>query len=189
MKKLISVILSALLITAALCACKDKKAELTGKDVEYYAALGQMPECEYKIGDSVSEVKKGLGIDDEKESSESEEESEEPEAYSYESGDYTALSKGNSTYFYKTEGKDGKITAICSTGDGYGYLSGTVITTVQKEMEARGCTAKETELTEEEAFFMPVKDNFTCLKYDFSKCSVYFVFYDNGLCAVAAVSK
>jgi len=61
MKKILSLVFSCVLIFT-LCSCGEK--EDTGKkatvDLEYYAELGQIPECEYTIGADVETLKKKI---------------------------------------------------------------------------------------------------------------------------------
>lgn len=190
MKKTILSLTVVVLCICTLCACGEKsKTDFYGKDVKSYAEKGILPECEYALGDSVKKVEKGVGLSNKEKDNVSEEENGEPEAYSYESDKYTGIFLGDSSYYYLTEDKDNGICAVCSTGNAYGYVSGTVITVIKSEMEKRGYKADIKTLPEEYEFFMPVRDTYECLEYEFKENKIFFVFYDNGLCVTAIVKK
>ena len=61
MKRLFSLILAVILVfTFAACGKKDDTSKDGGIDLEYYAELGSIPECEYSLGQDIATLKAEL---------------------------------------------------------------------------------------------------------------------------------
>lgn len=61
MKKVLCLILTMVFVFS-LCGCsKDgEKKDKNNIDIEYYANLGQMPECKYSLNESINKIKDEL---------------------------------------------------------------------------------------------------------------------------------
>ncbi len=176
MKRIVSVCL-ILVFCFSLAACgeKDKKGELS-VDVEYFAKLGSMPECEYTLGGDVKEAEDKLSVsvvDDHGEAN----------YYSYQSGDKTVMTDGTYCCCYETENSAAGITHIVKYGDSYGFAQGTVSTVIRDAMADAGFESQERDARAGELFFIPGGTTLTVLQYDFSENTVLFVFQENALSA------
>ena len=176
MKKILSLCLVfCLFLTLAACGRNDKKGELS-VDVEYYAKLGTMPECEYVLGGDVNETESALStsvVDDHGEAN----------YYSYESGNKTVMTDGTYCCCYETENVAAGITHIVKYGDSYGFKQGTVSTVIREAMADAGFDSEERDAREGELFFIPGGTTLTVLQYDIKENTVLFVFQENALSA------
>ena len=65
MKKLFAFLLvMTLALSFSACGKKKEKTAENKVDLEYYAELGQMPECPYKLGADPDEIKEKLTAED-----------------------------------------------------------------------------------------------------------------------------
>lgn len=171
MKRVLMIVLSlALMITFVSCDKKNTSSDVEGIDVEYYAKIGKVPECEYRIGSKAEDILSKLKAENGEESSYYGE---------MESGDYKVITTSGFNYFYKKD-------AVCYIVDydvAYGYDIGTISIEIKKDMSARGFETSERDLTEDEKSFIMGALNCTCFEYNFGKNTVLFVFQDNALCA------
>lgn len=191
MKRILVLLLCfSLLFTLAGCGKEDTASAPEGLDVEYYANLGQMPECEYKLGDDVDNALAEMKA---LEDSEHSEEDEDEAGHSHEGffvtemedEDYSSLQTGTFSYYYKTDAKDKGFTHIVSFDKAYGFEYGTVSIEIKDALSARGLETAERDITSDEAFFMPGAYGCTALEYNFENTTVMFIFQDNLLCATA----
>lgn len=180
MKKLICAFLSLTLIFSfAACGKDSKKAESSGVDLEYYAKLGKIPECSYKLGDSIDTINSEL-------SSKNESAVQSGEEYVYEvtEGEKTVrIDNGDFLYYYVKEKKDTGVSFIVSLKTAYGFSAGTPFLDVKNALADFKCT--EEEANDSNSFFLLGVQDVTVLRYDFEKNSILFVFSENSLTAVA----
>lgn len=179
MKKL--ALLLVFVFTLSLCGCgeKEKKAELK-VDVEYFAKLGQMTDCDFKLGESLDK------LDHLVEDSLDAEHTHDEDVVIYEQfehDNYTEISAGNFKYYYVTDKKSNGIGCIVSLDGGYGFDQGAVAVDIKEKLSSAGFEAEEKTATDSEVFFLPSFAQFTCLSYDFGKNTVKFIFENNALCA------
>ena len=181
MKRVLPIILSlVLMFTFVSCKTDKNTADLQGVDVEYYANLGKIPECEYTLGSSAEDLIENLK-QKQNNAENSENPDEEGDGYYQEmkSGDYNMIMTASFSYFYKKDG----ITHIVSYDKSYGYDIGTISIEIKKEMSARGFETAERDLTDDEKPFILGSSDCSCLEYRFKDNTVLFVFQDNSLCA------
>ncbi len=183
MKKLLSVFLC--LITAftfAACGGKEKNKDVAKVDLEYYAKLGQIPECKYKLGDNADTVESELSAEYEKAG-----EAGEDAVYEVTEGEKTVrIDNGDFLYYYVKDNKNAGISYIVSLDTAYGFASGTPLLEVTNSL--KGFDYTEETADENNTFFLLGSQSPTVLKYSFDKNSVLFVFDENSLCAVAVYS-
>lgn len=180
MKKLICLgLVFVFLFSFAGCKKDKNNTDENGVDIKYYASLGQMPECEYKLGTPVEDIKNALTSEENTNS----EQDHDHETYQIIEGAKSVLIDcGNFGYYYLKEKENNGISYIVNYGKAYGFETGTLITdvkTVLGELEYF-----EEAVTNENAFFMLTAGG-TLLKYNFEKYTVLFVFENNALCATA----
>ena len=180
MKKIICLLL-AVCTALMFAACgkpsaKDDNSDTV--DLEYYIKLGKMPESKYDLGASFEDIKAAA-----------DEEAEEPLTLS--APDRTGINYQNFNYYYDDIDSEKKISYIVSFAGAYGYTQGTLSEKIKSDLSKRDLNAKEEALTEDETFFIPIKGEFTGIKYTFSDSSmdgvntVCFVFENGALCAAA----
>ncbi len=179
MKKLALVFV--LIFALSLCGCGEKKEKSQLKvDIEYYAKLGQMTDCEFTLGSDLDKldklVKEGLEA----------EHTHDEDAVIYEQTEhdgYTEISAGDLKYFYVTDKKSDGIGLIVSLDGAYGFEQGAVAVDIKEKLASAGFEAEEKTADKEQVFFLPSFAQFTTLSYDFGKNTVVFIFENNALCA------
>lgn len=178
MKKIISLMLVFVFMFTFACCGNEKKEEESGTlDIEYYAKLGQMPECNYDLGTDPEKIKSEL-------SSLSESENADNMVYNVTEGENNVLiDNGTLCYYYKKAEPEKGIGCIVNYGKAYGFEIGTVIVEVKKAIS--GCDYIEEPMNEENSFFMFGVENGTVLKCTAEGNNVVFVFENNALCATA----
>jgi len=173
----------ALLLSVAFCfcACKNSKSENTkGVDVEYYANLGQIPECEFALGKNSKDIISELG----KKKNEENESTEESTGYIVnEKDDETVISVDNCDYI--CDKKENKVSKIVCFGDSYGFENGTISIEVKESLSSYGFDGEEKAITEEQQKLFHVGSDCTVLQYKFEKSTVIFAFQDNALLGTA----
>lgn len=185
MKRLLGIVLAVCFIFAvAGCDEKEESKSTAGVDLEYYSRYGQIPECEFAIGQDVDELINTFESRTASEEAESGEEHDH-DGFFYtpvEHEEYTALHTGTVEYIYKEESKESGISCIVSYSDAYEFPLGTVSVEIEAAFSDFDNSRSDTENAE--IFFMSGGE-FTCLKYTFEKNDIVFVFADNALCATA----
>lgn len=175
MKKILALLLSVVVILSlTACGKENKDDDKYTVDLQYYAALGQIPECEYKLGDNPEVIKNAL----EKASEENEE-----NLYFFDQGEESSLiDNGIYNFYFKNEKEGNGISYIVSYDTAFGFEIGTVCIEIADAINAE---YTEEEITDENAFFVWGVENGKVFKYGFDDSTVLFVFSDNSLCATA----
>ncbi|MBP3706955.1 MAG: hypothetical protein J6J13_06905 [Clostridia bacterium] len=195
MRRIITLLLS---LIVALCFVSCSKAEKQkqskiGIDVEYYAKAGQIPECEYHLGQNVDEML--LQLQQRQEAAEEElgegthhHSAELDKNFYYhneEMGLIITYGENGCTYRYDTDEKQKGITHIISSNTAYEFEVSDVSTEIKKAMSSYGFNTEERALTENEISYYGAAENATALEYKFSGKTVLFIFNDNALFATA----
>lgn len=185
----------ALILTLTLCFCfasckkDDKKQSKIGMDVEYYAKAGQIPECEYHLGQNVDEMLKEL---EEKQKEAEEKYADQDHDHSdeidsnlhYHNEDMGWIQTyGDNGYIYRYDPKNKSkgIIRIISSNAAYGFKTSDVSSEVRNALSSYGFDAKERDLTEKEIAYYGAGEGATALEYNFGGNTVLFVFNNNAL--------
>lgn len=179
MKKILSFLL-ILTVAFSFSACGKKKdnAAENKVDLEYYAELGQMPECDYKLGADPDEIAEKLTA-----AESSAEASGEEYPFALTEGEKTVrIDNGDFVYYYEKAKKDKGISYIIATTKGYGFESGTSILEIKNALPELKYT--EEDVTDANSFFLMGAIDGTVLKYTFKNRVVSFFFSENELTAV-----
>ncbi|MBR7132690.1 MAG: hypothetical protein IKD04_04075 [Clostridia bacterium] len=179
MKKVLALLLTTLL-ALTFTACKGDKNTSSGDtvDLEYFSKLGQIPECEYSLGESVTKIKDELSA-----KLESQDENSDFYYEVTEGENNTLIDNGAFMYYYQNEKEENGISFIASYSEAYGFAVGDIIIEVEKAIES--INYKKTELTEKNTFFMYGASEGTAIICEFEENNIMFVFVDNALCATA----
>lgn len=180
MKKIFCLILSLTMIVSLAACGKDKKNEVTAKvDIEYYAKLGEIPECDYKLGENPETIKNTLSSAEESAVSAGEE-----YAYNVTEGEKSVrIDSGEFSYFYEKDKAEKGISYIAAFDKAYGFETGTSVLDVKAALTGFECIEEPAD--QNNAFFLMGADNGTVLKYTFDNTVIIFVFQDNELFAAA----
>ncbi len=180
MKKIFCFIMSILMIISFAACGKDKEKEPTATvDIEYYAKLGVIPECNYKLGESVDTIQNALSSEEQSAVSAGEE-----YVYNVTEGEKSVrIDNGSFSYFYEKDKKDGGISYIAAFDKAYGFETGTSILDVKDALT--GFDYTEEAADDSNAFFLMGMENGTIKKYTFGSTVIMFVFQDNELFAAA----
>lgn len=181
MKRIIGLFLCLIFICTVFVGCNgnnDKDKITSDIDVEYYAKLGKMPECQFSLGADVDEVDEKL-----------------KEIYNDSDEAYYDVIKGKNSvlidggtfmYYYEKEKKDKGVSLIVNNDTAYGFEGGTFnieITEALSDYEYEEITDIENEL-----FFLKSFEGVSGIKYTFGDNIVIFAFSDNALTATAIYS-
>ncbi len=175
MKKIICLILSlALVFSFAACGKEKEEVKENSVDIEYFAKLGQIPECEYKLGADVETLKDEL----------SKQAEENDTYYEVQEGEETVLVyDGKHNFYYLKDEEEAGISYIASYDNAFGFEIGEISLTVK---EALGeIDFVEEELSSDNAFFIFGAQNGSVIKCEIGKNTLMFVFDNNALCATA----
>ncbi len=178
MKRLLSFALAALMIfSLSACGEKDNKKDSNSVDIEYYANLGQMPECDYSLGESVSKINDELSK--QFESSDIEE-----MVYSVsEKGNRVLIDNGQFKYYYLKEKEADGVSYIVSFDNAFGFEVGTL--TVEVENALADFDYKTEDISKDNVFFLLGSPEGSVISCEFEENTVMFVFENNALCATA----
>lgn len=179
MKKIFSFLL-VLTVVFSFSACgkkKDKAAE-NKVDLEYYAGLGQMPECDYKLGADPDEMVEKLTA-----AESSAEAAGEEYPFAVTEGEKTVrIDNGDFVYYYEKAKKDKGISYIIATNKGYGFEGGASILEIKNALSELEYT--EEDVNDSNSFFLMGAIDGTVLKYTFKNRVISFFFSENELTAV-----
>ncbi len=153
MKKVLSIILSVLLIFAVFTACekvdhKENNSVSSKPSVmlSELASSGKIPEMQFGIGAGVDEVKKHY--QDQMAS-----DPYAPELLEYTVDEYTKLDLGSYAYYYETDNKAGGIVGVTAVDKAFGFSMNLAM--LEDVKAAAGEDAVETLTTDAELFFLP----------------------------------
>lgn len=168
-------LLFAVILIFGLVSCKKEKdsTNVDRVDIEYYANLGEIPECEFALGDSVEDIEKTL--------SERAEESHEVFYNQVEGKNNVLIEDGTHAYYYVKSNKENGVSYIVSYETAYGFEIGDVSIQIKEAISDIEYT--EEELNENNSFFLYGEGEGNVLKCKFEKNTVMFVFRENALCA------
>ncbi len=178
MKRILSFLLCLILILS-LTACNknDTSSDVSSVDVEYYAKLGSMPECKYKLGTDIETIKKDL-------EEHYNDKSEDHAVYEVVEGEETVLIDGGDfQYYYYKDKADKGISYIVSFEKAFGFDVGTV--SVEIEDALKNFKYTEEDMNDDNSFFVFGGGSGKVLKYKFSANTVSFVFVNDALYATA----
>lgn len=182
MKRILSFLLIAVLMFS-LAACQKDDDKVEAKvDIEYFAELGQIPECKYRLGQNGDDIKKELS--ESVSSDSSEEHGEEGQYFEIQEGkNNVLLDNGIYNFYYKKADSAKKISYIVSYDTAYEFKTGTIIKEV---IDSLGdLEYKKEKISENDLFFLIGAPEGDVIKLEFEKNTVIFVFIDNALCATA----
>lgn len=181
MKRIIGLFLCLIFIFTVFAGCngnKDNDKITSDVDVEYYAKLGKMPECQFSLGADVDEVDEKL--------KEIYNDSDEAYYYVIKGENSVLIDGGTFMYYYEKEKKDKGVSLIVNNDTAYGFEGGTFnieITEALADYEYEEITDIEDEL-----FFLKSFEGVSGIKYTFGDNIVIFAFSDNALTATAIYS-
>ena len=181
MKKILSLFLVFVLIFSFVgCGKKEEKTDDNGLDIEYYAKLGKIPECEFKIGDSVASIEERYAQNQE---AENEADDHAHDIYEVIEGERTVMIDcGTLGYYYVKEKQANGISYIVCYDGAFGFRNGELVTDVKDAL--KGIDLVEENINLENVFFMQGATGIV-LKAQFDKHTLMFVFQDNALSATA----
>lgn len=182
MKQIICFLLCFLFVFS-LCACSKGDSDVEHDvDIEYYAKLGKIPECEFALGADIDALKEKM--EERLSVVESGDHSHGEFAYTFIEGEQTALVDcGVYRYYYYKDSKAGGVSFIASFEDAYGFKMGDSITEIRKILKE--FDYKESTLNDDNSFFLNGSAEGVCLSAEFDKYTVSFIFVDNALTATA----
>ncbi len=180
MKKIVSILLSAVILFS-FAACGKEKAESStpSVDLEYYAKLGSIPDCPYKLGQDIEELKSAL------ETAEKETvEAGGDYVYQVTEGELSVqINNGSYIYYYEKDKEVAGISYIAALDSAFGFDSGESILSVKDALA--GIEYTEEDATSDNVFFMLGFSGGKLLKYTFDNITIIFVFSDSMLTAAA----
>lgn len=180
MKKIIALLLSLVcLISLSACGAEKEDKKENKVDLEYYAQLGQIPDCPYKLGADPD----GITSELEAAAEEAEQNSEEYPFAVTEGEKTVRIDNGSYVYFYVKESKENGIAYIVAADGAYGFESGATVLEVKNALPTLEYT--EEEANDDNAFFLYGINNGAVLRYTLGDRTVLFLFSDNALVAVA----
>lgn len=206
MKRIISAVLSAMLLMLCICGCGTKDKADTSSVIKHsvnvakIAKTGRIPEVDFVLGDPVDGVKdvlfeKSAGMTYEEYCNKIKASGNTPSDDEYGAYVISSLNSGhtilsanydnyNSVYcMYTTENESGGIAAIAVVGDAYGFNGNTMLNTVKASIAEKGTVAA----ADSTLGFLPKGDDgAVCLTYDFGlyKLEFYFSSYNTLVATV-----
>ena len=176
MKRLFSLILAVILVfTFAACGKKDDTSKDGGIDLEYYAELGSIPECEYSLGQDIATLKAEL---------EELYNTEEEAVYNFvQKDDYAEIDSLGFQYYYLNDKESEGVSYIVALDKAFGFNPNTV--SVEITDAFKGYDYTEEALNDKNSFFILGAAEGKVIKYKFKKNTVSFVFINDALFATA----
>ncbi|MEE1239811.1 MAG: hypothetical protein UHO61_07810 [Acutalibacteraceae bacterium] len=182
MKKIFCFVLALTMITSFAACGKEKKEETAKVDIEYYAKLGEIPECDFKLGEDPENIKNTLSSEEQSAVSAGEE-----YAYNVTEGEKSVrIDNGDFSYFYEKEKSAAGISYIVSFDKAYGFETGASVLDVKDALTGFSCTEEVAD--DNNVFFLMGTENGSVLKYTFDDTVIIFVFQENELFATAIYS-
>lgn len=180
MKKILSLVLVISLIFVFTACGKDEKLEVEQVNIKTDVEQGVIPECKFKLGDSVSKIEDTLT----KELDEAPLDDHGHPEYVFEKfqmANYNCIDNGDFKYYYLKD--ETKVSYIVSFTNAFGFRLGEV--SVAVEMALEEFAPSITPISKENAFFLPGMPEGEVYTYTFGTKNVMFVFENNALCATA----
>lgn len=188
MKKLIAVIL-ALMLCLVFAGCGDRaKKEIDGVDIEYYLENGKLPEGEYQIGDTYGEIIADFEAEAEKNQN-SDDHSHEFYYNEREIGEYTVLTDGIHSYFFKETEEKSPVLAVGYFDTAFGFSVGDLDSQIISTLNKQKIEYTQRALTEEEIDFIPGAANFGGIIVESDKYRLTFALDGSQLCATKLETK
>ncbi len=178
MKRILMFLLAFCFVFAFAGCGKENNENAPSVDLEYYAKLGQIPDCKYKLGQDIYELDKELNAEGEKVVSDGGE-----YVYNVTEGEKTVrMDNGEFIYYYEKDKKDRGISYIVALNGAYGFENGTSLIDVEKALKGYEFTSED--VTEDNVFFLSGISGGEVRKYSFDNKVIMFVFNDSSLSAV-----
>ena len=174
MKKFLCLIL-AIVLCFCFTACKHERKDEPTLDIEYFAELGQIPECDYSLGDDPAKIEADFRKF-----------IEEDEHYYLnieESDNNVLIDNGTYKFYYKKDETDKGIAYLVTFDTAYGFEIGTISLEIKEALGETEYT--EEKITDNNAFFILGAENGSVIKYKSENNTVLCVFDNNALCATA----
>ena len=180
MKKIISIFICAvMLFSFAACGRGDDSSDTAAVDIEYFAGLGEIPDCPYRLGKNIDELQNTLSAE-EKAAVEAGEEY----VYLVTEGEKTVqINNGAYLYYYEKDKKENGVSYIAALNSAYGFENGASVLEVKEALS--GFEYTEEDADSDNVFFILGFSGGSVLKYTFDNIVIMFVFEDNMLCAAA----
>lgn len=179
MRKIISIFL-VLCIALCFVGCKnDKNKTEHTVDVEYYAKLGKIPEVEFALGISESDLSDHYGDGKIIDAGDHE---HYVELNKMEGNKTVRLDAGNLLFYYEKEKKQNGISVMISFDTAYDFEVGIAMPEdIQNAISAEGTL---TDATADQLYFLPVSDDTAkVLSYTFDNIRLDFFFINDFLSA------
>lgn len=181
MNKIFSLVLAMVLVFSfTACGKKETSSDSNSVDIEYFAKLGQIPECEFAIGDSIAEIKEHYSTEEEEEAEHSD---HSHDLYEIVEGEKSVLIDcGTQGYYYLKDKESNGVSYIVSYEDAYGFKLGDLLPDIKNAIEKYDFS--EETANEENAFFL-FSTGGSVLKCSFGNYTLMFAFENDALCATA----
>ena len=180
MKKIFCFIITFCLIFTFSGCKKEDNNKINSVDIEYYAKLGQIAECEYALGDNLNDIEENF-----------KQKSIEDEDFYYdiiEGKNNRLITDGIYNYYCKMDDENQSVAYIISYDTAYGFKIGDISIEIKEALS--DYDVKEEKISEDNAFFYfgDTTDS-SVLICEFGDNTVMFVIQNNALCATAIYSN
>lgn len=164
----ISIFFLCLLFVFISVGCKEKDNKSSHSvDIKYFADMGAIPECDYKIGDNLPDdntiEESGMVI----------------------LNDQSPAFIMNGAFYLYYDRKDDKpkFQKIAAFDTAFGFENGSITIEISDVLDEQNIEYTEREPDKDELFFLPKGDGRTVIECTSLKHNLIFVFEENALCA------
>lgn len=175
MKRLTALLL-CMVIFFGFSGCKEKEGTQKSDtvDISYYISHGEIPEADYKIGDTYGEIKEEF----EKKANEESAEDEYQEFFysEFEKCGMTVLSDGVKYYFFKKPEEKEEVKAVAAFDGAYGFAVGDLSAQIAEALDEEKIEYTERILEPEEIEYIPGAANFSGIIIQDEKYTLTFAF-------------